>query len=565
MRNISQWSRLFIILAAFMLIFFLINSCFAEPAGWNTNQQKKRQRRRLQKKEVQIPVAEDDAAMNQANNSGSAAENSQNQNTVSGLTEAGADINTKAEILLNSGQTSTEVACLLMSGSGGAHSAQEIITALDNAGCDTTAVSDFFSSSINAHNTASQTNISQLDSYSMGEKLDSGQGGFRIRTSILWDDSYSFEDRMNCFRNGDAQNQAIQFEDLTAEDRQTVFANLTKEERTALYAELSAELQAEVANLLDTPDDHVSAISETNIEVYPTNPLDGQTAEVTLNNLWGNGELGGGSCQLFFQDGTSVIVDPSNAFNYEQGTIEFNAVTLYAYTDQAQTYFNDLGQDDMQITFNFLGSAEEGITSDNVVAMIGGANMWGDNIGDGVGIQPLTHEYTHIVVREQTNGESWGNNMDWSEAAEIVEEALCTYFPASMTGESKFNEWTRRTEPDKVIDISESHYYSLDEAGLNTEVHNREGIGSGICAMSSALWDMREGMGQETADEVIFNAISGMDFSAGEGAANRTDSDAAVFTSFAQALIKADEQITGGANRGLIINSMVNHGFTINL
>ncbi|MFH1062460.1 MAG: hypothetical protein V1747_06195 [Candidatus Omnitrophota bacterium] len=77
--------------------------------------------------------------------------------TVSGLTQANTDIKEKAQIVCDMGTNLGTAASLLMSRSGGGHSAPEVAEALISAGYDKNAVNSYLGSSINQSNQTQST------------------------------------------------------------------------------------------------------------------------------------------------------------------------------------------------------------------------------------------------------------------------------------------------------------------------------------------------------------------------------------------------------------------------
>jgi len=138
-----------------MLFFLSVQNVHAVPesTGWGTGNNEKREECKAGEVKLEIPVDEDDATIGQNNSVNSNLQTNQNQTTISGLTQAGAAIETKAEILFNSGCSETEAACLLMSAAGGSNEAEAVVQALTEAGYDEAKITDFLSSAIAAQST----------------------------------------------------------------------------------------------------------------------------------------------------------------------------------------------------------------------------------------------------------------------------------------------------------------------------------------------------------------------------------------------------------------------------
>lgn len=155
MNRVGNFKNLFIVLLC-LLLYADFGLAAPENLAAENQRKRKRQRRRSSEERIEIPVDEGDAAIIQSNNLSASANTNTYQVTAAGLSEAGVDLDAKAEILNNSGCSVTEAACLLMSETGGGHSAEEISGALTDAGYNAEQVSNFLGNIVSVQSQTEQ-------------------------------------------------------------------------------------------------------------------------------------------------------------------------------------------------------------------------------------------------------------------------------------------------------------------------------------------------------------------------------------------------------------------------
>ena len=389
----------------------------------------------------------------------------------------------------------------------------------------------FYSDSALITVTASAT--PQLDDYAR-------VNGQSVRTSILWNSSYSFEDRLNCFRNADTFDQVIKYKDLSAKDRRIIFSYLGKDEKAALYGKLPENLKAEVIDILTSEPVENLPIRHYSGQVYPINHLEGERVSVNLPNLQGDGTLQGPYVTVInMRNGVGTkLYNEDNTFNYDLANNPDAAkmVSDYYYVSKGQEYFESLGLAPIHMTvYENYNDAEVGSTDTNGNIFFSRQDTFSDNGGD---IHGVIHEYTHNVLVSLGFPKGYG-----SFSTELITEALCTYFPSSYTGVSKFNE-VLQPDPSKVFDLADTIVYGSNQ----DDRHNK-------ASWASMLWHIRSTLGAEKADAIILKSVSILaDF--GKSHDGKLALGAAI-----DSLVQADQELYGGANAAVILSTVRTHGF----
>ncbi len=142
----------------------------------------------------------------------------------------------------------------------------------------------------------------------------------------------------------------------------------------------------------------------------------------------------------------------------------------------------------------------------------------------------IYHEYTHGVTHHVYPEDA----LPYEGQSGAMDEAYSDYFPASVTNDPVIGDWVMAQQYQR--DISQDYRYPDDWVG---EVHEDSKI------YSSALWDIREAVGKNIADSIIFASEFYYP---------------AKFIDGRQAIIQADQNLYGGAHKTTIEQIFYNHG-----
>ena len=160
----------------------------------------------------------------------------------------------------------------------------------------------------------------------------------------------------------------------------------------------------------------------------------------------------------------------------------------------------------------------------------------------------IVHEFTHNVVRQVYGGRtirSLVNNISEINEARAMSEGLADYFAASLNersgGDACFacdvgvNRDLEQAAGDKRFDNSQDF-----DAGPGGSHHKNSQV------LSGALWDLREMIGPDSSDQLIFGALR--------------QNNPTSFQGLLLAIIETDISLNNEIYRSAIIDSFSNHG-----
>lgn len=280
--------------------------------------------------------------------------------------------------------------------------------------------------------------------------------------------------------------------------------------------------------------------------VYPIDPENSNRTEVTIYRLTPPG---------YELDGTYVTVGNANleegdAYS-EDSDFRFSPpwYTVYDPThfDEANVYYHvDKFAHEYLPTIGFAGIEQQIVAivheaTDNAYGGLNGLlfgagidNFWDIAKKDDI----IYHEYTHAVTEYI--------GLEHSGESNAMNEGYADYFAASYTNDHIFGEWvtkhsccthmrTLQSDPNdyNYDNYSNPPHYPVDPNPYNTLPYRRSMIWSGT------LWDLREAIGQSTADALIYQ---GLEFVNGF----------ATFEGGRYGILQADLILEGGANQNII-------------
>lgn len=276
-----------------------------------------------------------------------------------------------------------------------------------------------------------------------------------------------------------------------------------------------------------------------------TATLTAQRIVRTLTDLDGSGLLRGPFCDTR-NSAVARANEPTLVYNYTRSDERFEEVTTYYAITHAQRYFQDtLGvahANNRQQVLDVHGIPDDNSFYSPATKEI---TLGDGGVDDAEDAEVVLHEYGHAIQDDQVPG--WGSTHEGGSMG----EAFGDYIAASITddparpgliGAACVADWDavsysgdnppclRRTDGSKV--------YPGDMVG---EVHADGEI------WSAALWEIRAAIGREAANTLVLEH-------------HLLLTPSAEFADGAQALLTADENLTGGANRGAIVAALVNHG-----
>jgi hypothetical protein len=178
------------------------------------------------------------------------------------------------------------------------------------------------------------------------------------------------------------------------------------------------------------------------------------------------------------------------------------AVNAFYHTNKIRKYFND------ELNFAINKQVDLTVNSELVEQYLDGCGAWFDNsqktiemgAGGGVGCPEdlnyalgsdvIYHEYAHYAIEEVTHLP----NIAGSESAAMA-EGLADYFAATINNDPL---WGEVISPNRTRNLQNNLNFQTDMIGQS---HHDGQIFSG------ALWDLREAIGQEATDKLVFNTL----------------------------------------------------------
>jgi len=277
-------------------------------------------------------------------------------------------------------------------------------------------------------------------------------------------------------------------------------------------------------------------------DVYPTHPGLSSVTNKPLYRLNGNGSLDGVYANIV-NDESSEAYSASNSFQYSPSNTHFDEVNLYYHVDDYRQNFID-GIDDGRLNFTKI-TAHAHASDPN----FGDTNAWfspssGDlYFGDASSSsfyndfakedKVIQHEYGHAVIYDVQSGIQ-------SESSEegAISEGTPDYWAGSYTGRSVIGDYIGSTRDMDNPDVTSYSQYESEEP---VEAHR------GGEFFSSILWDLRNSVGGNTTDFLVYDALYRV----------TGDPD---FLDFSDAMIAADYEAYQGSDADEIQNTFAARG-----
>jgi len=333
--------------------------------------------------------------------------------------------------------------------------------------------------------------------------------------------------------------------------------------------------------------------------VFLNNPYDGQSIEVVLEGLIGDGSslegeyVRAGSERL---DGFSVSAPGINGADYrfEADTTDiklcntdlsrcprFDAVNVYYHIDR---FVRDFWMDRMEVEITFQADARVHIGGDGAAAQADEGslifkvgNIFNKNAA--LSNDLIFHEYSHLV----TYSLGFEVNSSMGDETLALSEAYADYFTATYTDDPRIGDWVV-TCPARQLCIDpqdrdndlEIRHLDVDAVMWNWNFGMPDpGLEYGFCLRyheqdqkckesynntqpryvwgmiwAAMLWDIRQELGADVADHIVVEAI-------------RHHSPDATFVEAIADLIEAESALFGGANRAALELSLSRRGFPV--
>lgn len=283
----------------------------------------------------------------------------------------------------------------------------------------------------------------------------------------------------------------------------------------------------------------ISALNDPTLT--PTSVIPQQAyRDVDLNGLDGSG----------FLDGEFVSTRPTqnrtsnaaNTFFFTRDDRAFREVMAYFHIDRVRRHLGDLGFGDVlnrAVEVNIDATQDEGSQYDPITKSILFAS---GGVPDAEDAEIIVHEYGHAIQDDQVPGFGQGAE------ARAMGEGFGDFLSASFFAGAKSPEmrpmvgtWDAAGYPKPkpfLRRVDSTKKYPKDIK------HN---IYSDSAIWSASLWQMRERLGQATAEKLVV-------------AHHHLLSPAATFEDAANALLMVDQQLNGGANAAVIKKIFTDRG-----
>lgn len=283
--------------------------------------------------------------------------------------------------------------------------------------------------------------------------------------------------------------------------------------------------------------------------VYLDNPVSTPTlTTVDLPWLVGGGALTGSYTSVYngAPPGVLDVNEPTFTYNYSPGDVRLTEVEAYYGVTSIHDFFKS--------KFNFTG--RDSVTMPSYVHIDGLDNAYFDGstasgrmvfgyyngIDYALDSSVLSHEYTHSVVDKIASG--FAGAYDYYHEQGGINEGMADYFASSKLNNPIIGAYALQGGYER--DLRNRYHFPEDlqlmayDAGPPAryyqtfpEVHQTGSTWGPVC------WDLRQALGQTTADAIIFKAISSF-------TATTRMQDAMAY------IIAADLTLNAGANAGAI-------------
>ena len=232
---------------------------------------------------------------------------------------------------------------------------------------------------------------------------------------------------------------------------------------------------------------------------------------VTLTNLDGSGFLRGDYADVISETGNPAY-SPTNTFSYNRHDDEFEQVMAYYWVTASQKYMRSLGfgvwrrpinDEPQDIRINTWGQDNSYSWDKHDVLRFGKGG-----VDDAEDAEVIVHEYAHAVMDSQQTPFGYG----FSTEAGSIGEGFADYYAVTVSNVVAptpdapcVADWDSvsytSTVPHCLRRVDTNLHYPAD---LNGRVHHDGMI------WSRALWDIRNALGNVTADTIILEAQFGM-------------------------------------------------------
>ncbi|HXH93649.1 MAG TPA: M36 family metallopeptidase [Thermoanaerobaculia bacterium] len=262
--------------------------------------------------------------------------------------------------------------------------------------------------------------------------------------------------------------------------------------------------------------------------------------DVDLNGLDGSGFLDGEFVSTRpTQDRTSSA---ANTFVFTRDDRAFREVMAYFHIDRVRRYLGDLGFGDVlnrAVEVNIDATQDEGSQYDPITKSILFASGGVPDAEDG---EIIVHEYGHAIQDDQVPGFGQGAE------SRAMGEGFGDFLSASFFADAKSPEmrpmvgtWDAAGYPKPkpfLRRVDSTKKYPKD---IKNNIYSDSAI------WSASLWQMRERLGRATAEKLVI-------------AHHHLLSPAATFEDAANALLKADQELNGGANAAAVKKIFTDRG-----
>lgn len=220
---------------------------------------------------------------------------------------------------------------------------------------------------------------------------------------------------------------------------------------------------------------------------------------------------------------------------YPPEDTHFDEPQMYFYLNQIHSFFKKLGFD--KLDKPVVAKVHYGTNYDNAFF-----SPWGNYFafGDGSRFNSLSREES-IAYHEYSHGQIAAIvSLTYSKESGAMNEGQADYFACSLSNDDKLGEWACAKMGKPYLRILENNLHYPED--IQGEVHADGKIWGAV------LWDIRKAIGAETADMLIHKSFYYL------------KSGGPTFLDGYNALVTADQNVFGGANRDALEKIMQKRG-----
>lgn len=310
-------------------------------------------------------------------------------------------------------------------------------------------------------------------------------------------------------------SESLPYPEYSLPEAELIVYPLDEEYKLAWKIELQYDFDKRFCGFINAIDgteidffDMIPRSSTGSANVYEIDPASGGIEPKTLYRMvTGTSYLIGNYVDVVStEEGTRAYSRVRN-FSYQPSNYHFNEANAYWHVDRiANDYFYDmLGYDMPQIPVYIQGS--------------GGVSPWDPfpyiRLGLTDTTSPFGVHYRAIVRKDDQIYHEYSHQVCWDIGHEYYPtevaskaEGYADYFACSFTDDPIYGEWAAyETDYMRTCDNNPNYFNYANFNNLDYNNYYNSGQHKNGMIWSGALWDMRDELGQEDADRIIFNGL----------------------------------------------------------